>query len=199
VKKAVIALGIAALFMLLSLFSSLGYLGEAKIEKKQDMGWGFWLITTRANMTFNPFLYSLSWLRGQGHLSMFKFSFLSIPQFGGGEFKVPMWRSPQELADEAILRLALSQLYINLLYNFGILLVIEFGKLRKLYFGLIGGIIGFPIGGIAGFPVGATIGAFSGFLSGMLLIVFAIPKLREGESPLIRWWNSLWESDEVRV
>lgn len=196
-RKIAIALGIAALLFILSLFPNLGYFGEAKIER-QPLALGVWMISARGNITYNPFLYSLSWLRGQGSLSMFKFTYNSFDEFGGGEFKSPVWRSNQELADEAILKLVLSQIYINLIYNLAIVLVIEIGKLRSLYFCLIGGIIGFPIGGISGIPVGATLGAVAGFVGGILSIIFVLPRLKNN-SALVKWWNSLWEREEIRV
>jgi len=198
-RKIAIALGIAALFFILSLYPSLGYFGEADTSVRARDPMGFWLVYAKANMTYNPFLYSLTWLRGEGILTDRSFIFISYPVYvGGGEGSHPVWRTPQELEEEATIRLVLSQLYLNLIYNFAIVLVIEIGKLRSLYFCLIGGIIGFPIGGIGGIPFGATLGAVAGFVGGILSIIFVLPRLRNN-STLVKWWDSLWEREEIKV
>lgn len=191
-------MGIALLLFLLSLFPNLGYYGEVETSVGARSPTGFWLVQARANMTYNPFLYSLSWMQGEGVLSDRTFTFVSYPTYVGGEFKFPLWRTPSELEDEAILRLVLSQMYNNLLYNIAVLLLIEFGKLRSLYFCLLGGIIGFPLGGIWGFPLEATIGSFIGFLTGILFILFVFPRLKK-EGVLVEWWDSLWKTDEIPI
>lgn len=198
IRKLVIGLLFTGLFALLSIFPNLGYFGEASTSVKAKDPTGFWLVSANCNVTYNPFLYSFSWLLRSGSFSGLTFTFVSYPTYGGGPTPSPLWRTPKELEEEAILGLILDQVFLNLPFNFILLLVIEFGKLRELYICLFGGIIGFPFGGMVGFPVGGVIGAVTGFSVGILVIVFLLPKLKKNTT-LIKLWDSLWETGEIQA
>jgi len=85
-----------------------------------------------------------------------------------------VWRNPEDLEEEAIVRAVLNQIYINIPFNFAVVLAIELAKIRDFYLSLISGILGFPLGG----PVGAVVGLFAG----ALMIILVIPKLRKHRS-----------------
>lgn len=187
-RKLAVALAIAGLFALLSIFPRIGYLGEADVKVIARDPFGFWLVLARCNMSYNPFLYGFSWLAGSGQFSG-TFRYVSVPTYAGGGFPAPVWRNTPELQDEALIRLVLTQLYMNIPYNFIILLVVELTRMRDVYLCLIGGVIGFPFGG--------PLTALAGFFAGVFLIVFIMPRVRRGDNALMRIWNSFWKPDEI--
>lgn len=178
-RAIVIALGLAALFWLLGLFYGLGYFGGASTSVVSKDPFGFWLVRADCDITFNPFLYSFSWLTGNGYISP-SFLYVSVPTYFGGPVDSPygghyldiVWRNTEDLEEEATLIAVLSQIYVNIPFNFAVVLTIELAKIRDLYFCLIGGILGFPLGG--------SVGAVVGFFVATLAMIFIIPKLRKG-------------------
>lgn len=121
------------------------------------------------NATFSPFLYPFSWMSGYGSPSG-AFRTVSVPTYVGGEFKRPAWRKPAELEDEVMIKVVVSEVPINILLNFVVLLAVELTKMRSFYFCLVGGILGFPLGGL--------IGAVVGFIVGLFLILYVMPKVK---------------------
>jgi uncharacterized PurR-regulated membrane protein YhhQ (DUF165 family) len=112
---------------------------------------------------------------------------VSTPTYvGGGDNRYPLWRTPADLEEEAILSVVLMEVFINIPCNFGVILAIELTKTRYLYFCLFGGIIGFSIRLVAGSIVGFFVGA--------LLIVFVLPRLRKSPH-VIRLRNRLLGKD----
>jgi len=184
-RKVVLALGITVFFSILSLFPSLGYFGEASTSK---LGYGSegvgWLkVSANCNMTYNPFLYSFTWLGGRG-VSSDSFIFWSKPTWTTGGIE---WRSPEDLRDEAIIRTVLGQLLVNIPFNFILILLIVLTRMQDLYLCLIVGIIGFLLGG--------PIGAFASFFAGLSFIVLIRLRLVK-EGILVKISNFLFESGE---
>lgn len=169
VKTLVVALGIALFFALLGIFPGLGYLGEANVRVTERDPYGFWLVHADCNISYNPILYSFSWLALQGHVSH-NFLFVSVPTYVGSGIRSPAWRSFVELEEEAILMLILDNVVTNIPFNFIVFTMIELMKMRDLYLSFIGGIIGFPIGG--------TFGAIACFLAGVLFVMLIVPRLK---------------------
>lgn len=168
VMKIAIAFGISLLFALLAIIPPLGYSGKAQVKVLERHWTGYWLFDANFSATFNPFVYPLSWLSGYGNPSG-AFLFISAPTYVGGEFKYPAWRSPADLEDEVMIKITLKEIPLNILFNFGVFLVVELTRLRVLYFCILGGVLGFPIGG--------SIGAVTGFFVGALLGVYVIPRI----------------------
>jgi len=174
--------------MLLSIFPNFGYSAKARtsVEAKDVLGW--WYVIADCNITFNPFLYPFSWLIGSGRFSG-SHRFVSMPIWTGGEFPHPAPRTPKDLEGEAIMSLVLSQVNINIIYNFIVLLTIKLLKMQDLYFCLIAGIAGFPIGGL--------MGALSGFLIGLSVIAFIMLRSRKGNGISAKILKYIFEKYEI--
>ena len=181
----VIALGITGFFSLLSILPSLGYVGEAYISKQSYglEGAGWLKVIANCNMTYNPFLYSFTWLGGRG-VSSDSLIFWSKPTWTGTGIA---WRSQEDLKDEAIIRTILGQLLVNIPFNFVLILLIGLTGMQDLYLCLIVGIISFLFGG--------TIGALASFFAGLSLVVFIRLRLVK-EGILVKVSNFLFETEE---
>lgn len=171
-KKAGTALGMAGLFTFLSIFPGLGYHGEAatQIIEKDPVLPGFWIVEAQCNVSFNPFLFPYSWVSGTGNLYKARFRFLSVPTYAGYEFKVPVWRSTEELNEEAIIIVLVNRLVPNFLPSFFILFAIALLEQKLLYLCLFGGIIGFLVGSVLGSVLGLAIMVF--------LTYYVMPKFK---------------------
>lgn len=174
--------------MLLSIFPNLGYFAKARtsVEAKDVLGW--WYVIADCNITLNPFLYPFSWLIGSGHFSG-SHRFISMPIWTGGEFPHPALRTPKDLQEEAIMSIVLSQVNINIIYNFIVLLTIKLLKMQDLYFCLIVGIAGFPVGGL--------MGALLGFLAGLSVIVPIMLRSRKGNGVSAKILEYIFEKHKI--
>lgn len=169
--KIIIVLGITLFLALLAIFAGLGYSGAAHTKVIERYPSGYWLVDASCNITYNPFLYGFSWSTGRGWFSD-NFTIVSTPTFvGGGETRHPLWRTPADLEEEATISVILREVFINIPWNFVIILAIELTKTRYFYFCLFGGTIGFS--------AGEVVGSIVGFFVGALLIAFVLPRLRK--------------------
>jgi len=170
-KKILIALGFSFLLAFFAIIPQLGYVGEASVEVVERHPTGFLLLDAKFNVTFSPFLYPFSWISGYGSPTGV-FRTVSVPTYVGyGEFKYPAWKKPAELEDEIMIKVIVSELPINIVFNFIFLLIVELTQLRVLYYCVIAGIFGFPIAG----PLGAIIG----FFVGPFLYRYFTPKIKD--------------------
>ena len=161
-KKPLVPLGITLLFALFSLYPRLGYNGEAQINNVyKNFQLLYQDVDITCNVTFNPFLFPLSWLTGRGQVSQ-RFIMRTVPK-AATQFTI-VWPSPEETKDDALLIVTLNSLFINIPYNFVIFLVIEIIKLRIVYFFFLAGIIGFLAGSLTGAFVGSLVGLIMIFL-----------------------------------
>lgn len=183
-KKIGIALGITLFFSFLAAFSGIGYHGKASLilpfkEGVLEGQYSYRIVTYSCNVSFNPFLYPLSWLQGKGHISdIFKMVYLPqsygspssdvYPYYPSGAY----WGTHRDMEQEGLMNVVFSQLtLLNALYLFIIIFVIElFGK-HGLLLCLLGGTVGFALGGLFGSVVGFVIGA--------LIFVFLILIIKE--------------------
>jgi len=186
-RKFLIAGGITLLFLILATLPQMGYFGDAHVHVRERNQFGFVLVDADCNVSFNPFLYSLSWMSGRGQYSV-SFSLISVPTYvGGGDFRYPVWKSQSELEDEAIITLILHEIPLNVICSFFILLTIELMKMRQLYISLASGIVGFPFGG--------PIGSFIAFFFGLVLAFWLLPKLRKkGKLKVI---DKIWGTEKT--
>ena len=161
-KKSLVPLGITLLFALFSLYPRLAYNGEAQINNVyRNFQLLYQDVDITCNVTFNPFLFPLSWLTGRGQVSQ-RFLMRTVPK-AVTQFTI-VWPSPEEIKDDALLIVTLNSLFINIPYNFVIFLAIEIIKLRIIYFFFFAGIIGFLVGSLTGALVGSLIGLIIIFL-----------------------------------
>jgi len=189
-KKIVIASGITLFFALLAIFVQLGYFGTAHTEVRERQPSGYWLVDVSCNISYNPFLYAFSWSTGNGQFSD-DFLMVSEPTYvGGGDIRYPVWRTPADLEEEAVLSLVLRETFINIPFNFVAILAIELTKTHDLYFCLFGGIIGFPIGKV--------VGSIVGFSAGALLMLVVLPRLKKNPH-VDDLWNWLLETEKKQV
>lgn len=94
-----------------------------------------------------------------------------------------LYRSPEDLEQEAIQRAVLKELRVNALFNFLFFFLLAVIGMQDVYISLIIGNIGFCIGGFAeGFAV---------FI--MLTVFFVFIKLQLGDGVLAITWNFLME------
>lgn len=129
---------------------------EYTVERREQSG--NIIVVAKCDITFNPFLYGLSWLNGEGWF-IGDYTFTSsgawyLIQGDTGDYYL-RWRNPtpEEIKQEATSRLQLSQFNLNILFNAVIFFIIGLLKLHDLYLCIFGSITGFLIGG----PVGALL------------------------------------------
>lgn len=184
-RKLMVALGITIFFTLLSIFPSIGYFGEARTSVLAGDRYGFLTVCAYPNITFNPFLYPFTWLTENGRPSN-SFLFISKPNYYvTGESAHPIPRTPEDLEEEAILTAVVRQLYINIPFNFFMLLVIGLVEIQDLYLCLWIGALGFPVLGV--------LGAFLGFFATLLLTIVVTRRLRIERGILVEIWDFLIE------
>ncbi len=166
-----------AFFMVLSIFPDFSFVGEASTRVEDAEPSGFLWVRAYANITYNPFLYTFSWLSGQGIYSG-NFLFLSKPPYNV--------YGPRLLDDEAVHYAVVGQLRINATFNFVLLLLLGLLGAHDLYVCMIVGAVGFPIGGV--------LGAFAGFIVAVAVVSYV--KRRHGAGVLESGWNSLQDKVE---
>jgi len=146
-------------FEFLAIMPDIGY--KAKIEAytiKGEEQSGNIVVLAKCDIAFNPFLYGLSWLAGEGwFVGNYTFTTSSVwylIQGSTGDYYL-RWRNrtPEEIKQEAISRLYLAQFNINLLFNVVIFFIIGLLKLHDIYLCIFGSVLGFLIGG----PIGALL------------------------------------------
>jgi hypothetical protein len=170
-KRLGVALLVTGLFTLLAIFPNLGYFGKASTQVTKQEESGIWIVDANCDILYDPFLYPLAWLSGQGHL-VTNFTFVSIPSFAGsGENAYPVYRHPQELDDDAITIRTTNEISSGIPYVFLILLAVGLAVGWDSYLYFVGGIVGFAVGGVVGTVVG--------FFAGALLILYVLPRLKK--------------------
>jgi hypothetical protein len=183
-KKALIALGLASLLVFLSIFPNVGYSGSAHVDrgdvvKVYELLSIYAIVKYTYNITYNPFLYPLTWLRGDGSASGSS-SMITFP-LSGSIFVSTVWPGLKEMEEDALMCMALSEIHLNFLMLFLVALAIELAKIRSLFICVFGGVIGFISGGLLG-----TIG---GFFIPFFVIEFIMVRLGK-ESKLAKIFNS---------
>ena len=173
-KRLLVVIGITMFLMLISTFANVGYVAKAHTRVvARDLA-GYAYVNANVSIVYNPLLFSLSWLTGNGNFSG-PYKFVSMPEYvGSGEAYVPRRKSPRELEQEAIMSIVVNQLSPNTIFNLIIVLAIKLVKMQDLYFCLFAGIIGFLIRGF--------IGALFGLVIGLLLTVPVMIRLRKGNA-----------------
>ncbi|UCB61055.1 MAG: hypothetical protein JSW72_03085, partial [Candidatus Bathyarchaeota archaeon] len=130
--------------------------------------------------TYSPFLFSFTWLSGNGVYSG-DFLFLSKPPYHV--------YGPRVLEDEALHRAVLGQLRINIVFNFVLLLILGLMEVEDIYVCMIVGALSFPIAGL--------LGAFAGFIAAVVVVSYV--KFRHGEGVLESSWNSIQDRVEENL
>lgn len=186
-RKAVLALGIAFLFIFLGLYSGVGYkvnsINENYFHPYDNLGYAD--VVFYCDMVFNPVLYPSYWLKGIGHMAD-NFSIRYLPEsYYQNEFGGPNWGlSPKKRLEFYVMFLITGGTYSDLLIFFLIGLGIEVIGKRELYLVLFSGLLGFAGGGVIGTLVGLGAGA-----AAAMIVMFALPK----DNILSRFWRSFWE------
>jgi len=160
-KKTLGIMLLIVFFEFLAVMPEIGY--KAKIESFTVQGReqsGNMVIVAACDVAYNPFLYGFSWLGGCGWVTgEHKFAvsnvwFFISDRHTGDVYLRWRHRTPEEIRQEVVSQLSMSQFNINVLFNIVILLVIELLKLRDAHLCIFGSVASFIIGG----PVGALIG-----------------------------------------
>jgi hypothetical protein len=176
-KTLIVTICVLTIFTVLSIFPNFSYYGDAQTIVEGVEAHGFLWVRAYPNITFNPFLYTFSWLSGNGYYSQ-SFVFLSKPPFHV--------YGPRVLENEAFDIAVLKQLRINIAFNFILLLILGLMEVYDVYLCMLIGAIGFPIAGL--------LGALASFI--ITLIIVSYIKIRRGEGVLKGSWNSLERREE---
>lgn len=166
-KRIVIVLGFTSFLVFLSIFPNVGYFGTANVDREDVVKVyispfeRYAIVNYTYNITYNPFLFPLTWLRGGGHASGIS-SMLTLPKSIAmqGPFAVAKWPSLKELEENALISMVNFEILSNFLMLLVITFAIEFTKMRLIFICLVGGIIGFVPGGLFGTIAGLFIGVF---------------------------------------
>jgi len=166
-KKLVIGIGFTSFLLFISIFQNVGYSGSTYVNRKDITKvyippFEYYGIVKYAyNITYNPFLFPLTWLSKNGYSSGSS-SMVILPESLSlnGPFVGPQWPSTREIREEALMNEILPELAPNFLILFVLTLIIEYLELRSLFFCWLGGIVGFTVGGVTGTLIGFLIVTF---------------------------------------
>lgn len=181
VRKLLVTIGVVVIFTILSIFPNFSYFGEAQFVGIEGSDvFGFLWVHTSLNISYNPFLYTFSWLTGNGYYSG-DFFFISKPTYysTGGDAPAIVHRKPEDLEAEAIDHAVFRQLSINILYNFILLFILRLLNWQDFYLSMIVGAVSFSLGGL--------VGALAFFLPALAIVAYI--NLRLGGGILVRVWN----------
>ena len=189
------AIGLTMLFAVISIFPYLGYIGEAQVTVEGSDPLGWLLVRAVCNITYNPIIFPLTWLRGKGVYSG-SFLFWSKPTYYGGQWNARtgaakigiVWRAPDELENEAISLQFLEELFKNIPFILILFFAIGLLNVQDLYLALTFGIFGFPFFGM--------IGTFLFFIAGYLGLLILKNRFGLEEEVMSRIWNFLLEKSE---
>lgn len=174
-KKIFIALGLASFLMFLSIFPNVGYFGSAHVDRG-NVAWVYinpfvmyGIVNYTYDITYNPFLFPFTWLRGDGCTSGSS-SMVTLPKsiVMRGPFAVPILPNQRDIEEDAVIKTVNLEIPPNFLTLFAITLAIEFTKMRSLFVCLVVGTIGFIPGG--------PLGTIAGLFTGVFIVVFLITR-----------------------
>ena len=191
IRKIVIALAMAGLFIVLCIISGVGYHVNSirQLSFVTHSQYGYADATFYCDITFNPILFPTYWLKGQGH-TVGTFSMLYVPEsYAPGEFGGANWGTgPESHYVTYIMYVVTSEFGLNLIYCFFVPFLVEIVGSREVYIALLSGLVGFAVGTI--------IGLFIGLVVGTVLALFVLFKLSR-TGVFARFWRSLTESEPV--
>lgn len=173
-------------FIVFSSLPSIGYYGKIRdVHIIGEDASGNLHVLADGEMLFNPVLYPLSWLTGDGKFSR-KFSFISAPLYGapptGEYFPHRYMPSRYDLMQEALDSLIVPDLVVNAIFLFIVIVISSFFKVYDFYLSLF-------VGGLF-FTFGGAVGAFTSFLILELILMVVKVKLKKPDL-LLQIWNIL--------
>jgi len=185
-----VGLVLTMFFGVFALISPSGYKVQARVnsidrhyELSGTSDYIFAVVNYNCNASFNPLLYPLSWLIGRGYLSG-DFSTIYLPYWTtqttpqGEQYNAPVWGKPEDIENEATMKVILEEFLINLPILPAVFFVIELAGKRSVYLWFLGGTAGFALGSIVGTTAGLLIGTGVGFFFMAFLTTILLPKLR---------------------
>ncbi|MDH7564420.1 MAG: hypothetical protein QHH24_06050 [Candidatus Bathyarchaeota archaeon] len=180
-----VAILLALGLLLLGLFEGVGYhlyfIRETSFIPHNQLGYAD--ASFSIDLMYNPVLYPLYWLMGNGHING-TYSTIYLPEgYGAGEFSGPRWGLwGKERQDAYIIQMLSWGSLLNLLFLAIITVSIEIVGKRCLYLVLGFGIFGFAAFELVGMAVGMVLGS-----------VAVASLLRRPDNVVFRFWRSLWE------
>jgi len=180
-RKLLVAIAMAALFVLLGVFTSMGYrvhsISEVSFERHSMLGYAD--ATFDCAMIFNPIVYPSYWAMNIGHISgRFSMIYVADAYSQHGDYSAPYWPpTPEGRYQTYILYLVTSNILPNLIFVFLLALTVEVIGKRELYIVVFAEMIAFAIGEIAGMVVGLTVGV------ALAWFIMSSPRARS----LLRW------------
>jgi len=175
IRKTLFAVGMALLLIILGLFNGIGYkvcsIDEVLFTIHSRMGYADAVFYV--DITFNPILYPIYWLKGFGSIKG-NYSMMYVPEsYKPGEFGGPIWGiSEKERYDTYITFLATSGITSNFVSLLFLTALIEIIGHRKAYFVILCGLVGFAVADLLGVIIGAILGLII-----LLYMSFKNPKL----------------------
>lgn len=184
-KRLTLPILFAFLFTLFGIFSGLGYhlnyIDELSFVPHNQLGYADAVFA--CNMIYNPIVYPLYWVIGEGHVNG-TFQMMYLPEtYAPGEFGGPIWGlRKQDRYDTYILYMVTWGTLLNLFFLLGVTIAIEIIRQRILYLVLLFGAFGFYVFQILGVFLGIIVGSI------IALLLFKWP-----DNFIVRFWRSLWE------
>ena len=175
----------ATAFLLLGLFSGLGY----RLYMLKEIGfvphsrYGYADARFKCDIVYNPVLYPVYWLMGSGRRNG-TFAILYFPEgYTAGEHAMPIFGlSEKDRRDAYLMNMLAWGIGLNFFALFSIAVAIEITKQRGLYFAVFGAMLGFVAFEMMGVIAGAIIGSMLA-----LLLLKLWP-----ENPVMLYWRSFW-------
>jgi len=189
IARKIVFAGLAAmLFLLLGLFSGLGY----RLYSLKELGFvphsrsGYADARFKCDILYSPILYPVYWIVGRGHTNG-TFSVLYFPEgYTAGEHAAPIFGlGEKDRRDAYLINMLTWGLSLNLFVLFSLTLAIEIVGQRGLYLVVFGGVIGFMISEILGVFVGMVVGSLTA-----LVLLKLWPS-----NPILIFWRSLWNEE----
>lgn len=185
-RKIIFAILFAFLLALLGIFDGVGYylyyIDERSFVPHNRLGYAD--VVFSCDIIYNPILYPLYWITGNGDLSG-NFSIKYVPEgYYPGEFGGPIWGlSKEDRYASYVIHMLTWGIVLNFFILFSFNMAIEIVGKRSLYLILLCGVCGFIALKITGMIVGLS----AGFAIVMLLM------FKFQDNFLVRWWQSVWE------
>jgi hypothetical protein len=187
-RKLVVAVVMTLLLVFLGILGGVGYhlhwLNETSFDDQSYM-YGYADVTFNCALTYDPVIYPLYWLMGQGHIDR-EFRIMYIPEtYTPGEFGHAVYLSRSQRENSYVMYVIMWGILPNMIMLLSIAIAIEALGKRSLYFVIFGGITGFALS-FMGVFLGLAVGGIVAFL-----IMRKVPPF----SFLTRLWDELFKRE----
>jgi hypothetical protein len=181
IRKLIVAVLFTVLFVLLGIFSGLGYHVNRIEETSFVYEAQYADAAFSCDVTFNPFLYPYYWATGSGRING-NFSMIYVPDGYAASGRPFYAGNSADRYPEYLLYIVTWGTLPNLLALFTVTVVIEILGKRLIYLAFFLGALGFYLFVLEGLLLGVIIGS---------LLAVLLNSWRN--NPLTRFWDSIWK------